>query len=191
MNKKLALILGLCMTGIGTLHAQEIYISRNATISFFSSAPIEDISAKTSQAVSAINLSTGSVYFKVPIRSFRFPKALMQEHFNTDYLESDKYPYAEFSGKLQGFTAGSGDGVYPVTVDGKLTIHGVARDYKEPGSLTIKGGQVTAASSFKVRLADHRIKIPELLFKNIAEVVDVKIDATYLQKGAAEAQASN
>lgn len=163
--------------------AQDIYVCRHATITFFSSAPIEDISAKTEKAVSAINMKSGAVYFKVPIRSFVFPKSLMQEHFNTDYLESDKYPFAEFKGNILNFSAPAADGSYPVTVQGSLTIHGVSKDYKEPGTLIVKNGKVTALTDFKIHIADHHITIPELLFKNIAEVVDVKVNATYSPEG--------
>jgi len=187
MNKVLTLMLGLWAAVPSQLQAQQVYVSRNATISFYSSAPIEDIQAQTSQAVSAVNLATGSVYFKVQIRSFRFPKSLMQEHFNTDYMGSDQYPYAEFSGKLQGLPADPADGAYPVMVDGKLTIHGVSKEYKENGTLTLNSGRLTIVSSFKVKLADHRIKIPSLLFQHIAEVVDVKVNATYLKSAPPQA----
>src|SRR6185312_6391721 len=80
--------------------AQEPLVDRNTNISFFSAAPIEDIAASSSQAFSAIDSKKNTVYFKVPVKSFQFKKSLMQEHFNENYLESDKYPYAEFSGQL-------------------------------------------------------------------------------------------
>lgn len=182
MKFRLILLL-LAAIATGQAMAQDIYICRNATISFFSSAPIEDISAKTDKAVSAINMKTGAVYFKVPIRTFIFPKSLMQEHFNTDYLESDKFPFAEFKGKLLNFSQPAADGTYPVTVEGSLTIHGVAKDYREPATLVIKDGKVTAFTDFKVHIADHHIKVPELMFKNIAEVVDVKVHAAYSPSG--------
>lgn len=177
--KKLFLFLIITSIGIKFSAAQDIFICRHATISFFSAAPIEDIAAKTDKAVSAINLQTGAVYFKIPIRTFEFRKALMQEHFNTDYLESDKYPFAEFKGKILNFKQAASDGKYNVTVDGQLTIHGVTKEYKEQGTLEIKGGKVKVISSFKIRIADHHVDIPQILFKNIAEVVDVKVNALY------------
>lgn len=163
----------------GLAGAQSIYISKDAKVSFYSSAPIEDIEANTNQAVSAINLSTGSIYFKVPIKSFQFERDLMQEHFNSDYLESDKYPFAEFKGQIQPVPSAAKDGNYPVNVTGQLTIHGVTKPYQGTGSLEIKNGQITALSAFKVKLADHNIKIPRLLLTNIAQVVEVKVNAVY------------
>lgn len=177
MKKLLLVTLGLCITGL--LQAQSVFVSRQATVSFYSSAPIEDIEAKTDQAVSAINPQTGAVFFKVPIRSFQFDKELMQSHFNSDYLESDKYPYAEFTGQLTPVPPAGKDGTYPVTVTGKLTIHGVTRDYSTPGTVVVKDGRLSAQASFKVRLADHQIKVPTLLTRNIAEVVDVSVQAAY------------
>lgn len=173
----------------GLACAQNIYISKDAQISFFSSAPVENIEANTNQAVSAININTGSIFFKVPVKSFQFEENLMQEHFNSDYLESDKYPYAEFQGKVQPIPPMARDGSYPVNVNGQLTIHGVTKSYQGPGTIEIKDGQITALSSFKVKLADHNIKIPRLLLKNIAEIVDVKVNAAYQpQKEAGDAK---
>ncbi|TAM93019.1 MAG: YceI family protein [Chitinophagaceae bacterium] len=175
----------------GIAKAQSIYISKDAQVSFFSSAPIENIEANTNQAVSAINMNTGSVFFKVPIKSFQFERDLMQEHFNSDYLESDKYPYAEFQGKIEPIPSIAKDGTYPVNVAGQLTIHGVTKPYQGPGTIEVKNGQIIAISSFKVKLADHDIKIPRLLLKNIAEVVDVKVNAAYQpQKEAGDARSS-
>jgi hypothetical protein len=175
----------------GIAEAQSIYISKDAQVSFFSSAPIENIEANTNQAVSAINMNTGSVFFKVPIKSFQFERDLMQEHFNSDYLESDKYPYAEFQGKIEPIPSIAKDGTYPVNVAGQLTIHGVTKPYQGPGTIEVKNGQIIAISSFKVKLADHDIKIPRLLLKNIAEVVDVKVNAAYQpQKEAGDARSS-
>lgn len=179
MIKKLAILIVLGTMYTTRSQAQKIFVCRDVNISFFSSAPIEDISAETHKAVSAINMQTGAVYFKVPIRSFQFPKSLMQEHFNTDFLESDQYPFAEFQGTILNYHRPDADGPYPVTVQGKLTIHGVSKDYKAPGTLEIERGKLTATSSFQVALADHQIKIPRLLFNNIAEVVSVKLTGVY------------
>ncbi len=176
---KRILFLAALLLSASFVKAQEVYTCKNAQLSFFSSAPIEDIEAVTAQGVSAMNIKTGDIFVKVGIQSFQFKKSLMQEHFNEDYLESDKYPFAEFKGKVVTDPDFSKDGDYPVTVAGTLTIHNVPKTYSVPGTLTVKNGQITATADFKVRLADHNIKIPRLLLKNIAEVVDVKVSAVY------------
>ncbi|AWO02298.1 YceI family protein [Chitinophaga alhagiae] len=164
---------------LGRLAAQDVYSCRNATLGFFSSAPLEDIEAKTSQGASAINIKTKAVYFKVPINTFQFKKKLMQEHFNENYLESDKYPHAEFKGKILEAVDLTQNGTYPVTVEGALNIHGVTRNYREKGTITVQNGKINATAKFTVRVADHKIKIPTLVVKNIAEVVEVSVNADY------------
>lgn len=182
-------LLAVCISR--TAPAQDIYVSRNAQISFFSSAPIEDIQAETDKAVSAINTKTGSVYFKVPIKSFQFEKDLMQSHFNSDYLESEKFPYAEFKGKITEPLDAGIDSTFAVNVTGQLTIHGVTKDYSGPGTIKTTGGKISATAAFKVRLADHDITIPRLLMRNIAEVVQVKVNAVYAADTAVQLSANH
>src|SRR5690606_28749001 len=125
---------------------------------FFSSAPLEDIEATSTQGVSAINTTSRAIYFKVPVNTFQFRKKLMQEHFNENYLESDKFPYAEFKGKILGETDLTKDGTWPVEAEGTLLIHGVAKTYRVSGTITVAGGKTTAEAKFNVRVADHNIK---------------------------------
>ncbi len=176
--KKILVICCLLCSGFATF-AQDVQTCRNAMFSFYSSAPLEDIEAKTTQGVSAINTATRAIYFKVPINTFKFRKSLMQEHFNENYLESEKYPHAEFKGKVLDDVDLKKDGVYNVTVEGDLLIHGVSKTYREKGTITVRNGLVSAKSKFNVRVADHKIKIPSLVVKNIAEVVEVTVEALY------------
>ncbi|WP_143304538.1 YceI family protein [Chitinophaga vietnamensis] len=172
----------LILTGLMThLHGytQDIFSSRNTNISFFSSAPLEDIEAKTDKAVSAINIKTRAVYFKVPVNSFQFEERLMQDHFNSTYLESDKYPFSEFKGKITDDVDLSKEGTYNVTVEGILSLHGVDKSYREKGTITVKNGAINVDAKFNVRIADHKIKIPTIVVKNIAEVVAVTIKGAY------------
>ena len=158
---------------------QQIYTSDQVVFTFFSKAPIEDISARSEKGVSAIDVKTRSLYFKVSIRSFEFRKRLMQQHFNENYMESSKYPFAEFKGNILEAVDLSKNGSYPVTVKGDLNIHNVTRNYTVKGQLTVEQGKITAHAKFQVKLADHQIKIPRLVIRNIAETVDVQVSAIY------------
>ncbi len=171
-------ILLLLMAPKGTW-APQIYKSEQVVFEFFSKAPIEDISAKSAAGVSAIDVTSRSMYFKVSIRSFEFRKRLMQQHFNEEYLESDKYPFAEFKGNIVEAVDLSKDGTYPVTVKGNLNIHNVTKNYTVKGQIKVEQGKLSASSTFHVRLADHNIKIPRLVIRNIAEVVQVQVSGTY------------
>lgn len=147
--------------------------------SFFSSAPLENIEAHTEKVVSVINPTAKTVAFKVFINTFEFPNKLMQEHFNEKYMESDKFPMATYAAKINEDIDLTKDGVYKVTTTGKLTMHGVTKDRTIPGVITVKNGKINITSEFKVALKDHNITIPELVFNNIAEVIDVKVNIDF------------
>jgi len=163
--------------------AQRVY-TKNGSVSFFSKAPVEDISAENNQVMSVLTLASGDLQFSVFINAFHFKKSLMEVHFNENYMESDKYPKAIFKGKINdlskvNFTA---DGNYTVEVTGDLTIHGVTNKVTTPGLISVKSGIVTASSGFKIKLADYKISIPKIVKDNISEVVDVKVSCVYNQK---------
>jgi len=158
---------------------QDLYACKNATISLFSSAPIEDIAASTSTGTSVFNAATGDIVFSVNITSFKFPKSLMQEHFNSDYMESDKYPKATFRGKIQERIDLTKNGTSPVTAVGELDVHGVKQNRTIPGKVTVNNGVVTMTSEFMVKCADHHIDIPKIVFHNIAESIKMNVTAVY------------
>lgn len=147
-------------------------------ISFFSDAAIEDIEAVNTTIGSLYNASTGELVYIIKIRDFVFEKALMREHFNEKYMESEKFPKATFTGKVIGFKPQFA-GLQKVTAEGKLFIHGVTREIKVPGTVELVNGKLLLKSEFKVKLADYKIEIPTIIWQNIAEEVLVKIDLTY------------
>ncbi|QXV66609.1 YceI family protein [Mucilaginibacter sp. 21P] len=158
---------------------QDIYVCKNAVVNIYSKAPIEDIEARSAKGTSVLNTTTGEVAFAVPIRSLKFEKALMQEHFNENYMESDKYPQASFKGKINEKIDTGKDGVYPVTATGVFEAHGVKQNRTIPGKITISGGNLALTSEFMVACKDHKIDIPTLVFKNIAETIKVNVTAAY------------
>ncbi|MCY7410263.1 MAG: YceI family protein [Chitinophagales bacterium] len=158
------------------LNAQDILMSPNANISFFSSTPIEDIAAKSDKAVAAINVKTKDVFFKVQMSSFVFKKSLMQEHFNENYIESEKYPTGTLKGKINEDVDLTKNGTYNVTVTGDFTIHGVTQNRIFPGTIVVSDGQLEITCAFDVKLADYKIEIPTVVLKNIAESVAVKVN---------------
>jgi len=154
------------------------YQLEESEISFYSDAPLEDIQAETTEAQSLFDAGSGEVAFRVPIQSFQFEKALMQEHFNENYLESDKYPNATFEGTLKGFDPNHA-GEQSVTASGKMTIHGVTHSIEVPGTIQPQGEGWEMQATFPITVADYKIKIPKVVFYNIAEVVDVTVHFTY------------
>lgn len=158
------------------------YLTRNGFIRFYSHTPVEDIEAKNYQVSSIVDASSGELVVKVLMKSFQFQKALMQEHFNEKYVESDKFPNADFKGKIKDWDpeALQAGKVIEVVVEGDLTIHGITRRITEKGTLELKSdGKVSARSQFKLRPEDYGIKIPSLVRANIAEIVDVFVEMDY------------
>lgn len=159
------------------LHAQK-FTSEKALITFFSDAAIEDIKAENNRVGSLFNATNGEIVYIVKINDFKFDKALMREHFNEKYMEIEKFPKSTFNGKILGFNANTA-GEQKVRAVGVLNIHGVNKNVEIPGTLEFAGGKAIMKAKFMVKLADYNIKIPKLVWQNIAEEVEVKIDFTY------------
>jgi hypothetical protein len=177
--KKILLIFILLMVCMMQLKAQPVYLATGGKCNFHSYTPVEDIDANSESLNSVLNTSTNDIQFKVPLTSFRFAKALMQEHFNEKYVESDKYPFATFKGKINETIDFTKDGVYEITATGIFNIHNADKLHTEKGTLTIKNGILTIEGAFKVALKDHKIEVPKIVIANIAEIIDVKYSCKY------------
>ena len=164
------------------LKAQGLYKSTNSEVAFFSKTPLENIDGKTTTATTLLNVERKEIAFVIQNISFQFPNKLMQEHFNEKYMESEKFPLSIFKGTVQENIDLKVSGTYQVTVKGKLNIHGVAQDRTIAGTIVVNEGSITLESDFKVKNADHKIKIPSLVVTKIAEELDVKVVATLLPK---------
>jgi polyisoprenoid-binding protein YceI len=175
----LLLLLPLLFSGFSIQKGK--YMTNTGKISFYSSAPIENIEARNNKVTSILDTDNGSIVFSLNIKDFTFEKSLMQEHFNENYMESDKYPKSTFNGKITNLAEVNfnQDGKYNATIEGALTIHNVTKQVKATGTMEVKGGKIMANAKFPVRLADYSIEIPTIVFKNIAEVVDVTVDMAY------------
>jgi len=165
------------------LSGKDIYFTRSGSVSFFSSTPIEDIRAINEQTTCVLDLKTGDVSFRIPIRGFIFKNGLMQEHFNENYLESDTYPNASFTGSIEGWKdIILTEKFQPVSLKGTMTIHGISKDIAEPGNILMKDNRVIGSATFKITVADYKIEIPKILRDNIAKVVDVDVDISLKKK---------
>jgi hypothetical protein len=152
------------------------YICSDGHVHFFASTPFEDISPVSNSAVCALNTQTKKIVAKVRMNSFVFAKSLMQEHFNENYIESEKYPYGILEAVIVENIDFTKDGIYDVTLKGTFEVHGVKQDREIKGKLTVKGGQpASATANFEVKLVDHKIKIPTVVIEKIAEVVKVDV----------------
>lgn len=164
------------LAGMGILPVSgQIYMMENSTVRFFSDALIEDITAVNSNTQGLINFGDRSFSFRVPIKSFEFAKELMKEHFNENYMESHKHPYGAFKGSIKGQFDIEKNGTYEVTAEGILNIHGIDQPRSIPARLIVNGKSVKLESVFMVKLVDHEIEIPQIVFQNIAEEIEVTV----------------
>jgi polyisoprenoid-binding protein YceI len=171
MKKTLLILIGL-MAFTFTVNAQ-VYKGKKTKVDFFSATAMEDISATDTLATTLLNTKDGQVIANIVIKGFVFPNALMQEHFNENYMESDKFPKASFVGNIQEKIDYTKDGTHNITMKGKLTVHGVEKERTLAGTLMIKGGMITVDVKFDIKLADHNIKVPEAVGQKIAETIAV------------------
>jgi hypothetical protein len=175
MKQSLILLISLLITASSFCQK---FRSDKGQISFFSDGVIEDIAAENVAVGSLFNTATGELVFIVPIKDFKFQKSLMREHFNEKYMETDRFPKSTFQGKIIGFSP-TATGEQKVKAVGKLTLHGVTKEIDVPGTVDITNDRAFMKSRFKVKLKDYSIKIPTIVWQNIAEEVEIKIDFTY------------
>ncbi|NBC07705.1 MAG: YceI family protein [Bacteroidetes bacterium] len=179
MNK-IVLSLSLFLL-LGTAVQAQKYFTRQGKVSFFSETPVENIEAHNGKATSVVDAESGKMEFAILIKAFQFEKALMQEHFNENYMESSTYPKATFKGQFDnwGSVDLTKDGTYPVDVSGDMTIHGVTQPVKAEGEIVVEGGKVKGHSTFNLTVANYDIEIPSVVRENIAKTVRVDVDVDY------------
>ena len=153
-----------------SIEQENRYIIQNSKIEFYSYAPLEDIQAVNTESVGAIDIESGEFIIKIPVNSFEFPNKLMQKHFNDSYLQTDIYPECIFRGKINENSA-----------SGEITLHGVTKKIEIPISKTMNEENIIISTDFKILLKDHKIKIPRLLFQNIAEEIEIKVSSEFIK----------
>jgi len=155
------------------------YMTRTGSAHFVADGVIkDDVAAKTNTVTAVLDPNSGQVQVRIPINSFVFRKALMQEHFNENYLESHQFPFANFKGQIADWDASmmQKSGIQKIKFIGKLEIHGISKDVVEPGTMELSGGQIRMSTDLMVTVADYGIKVPTLVRDKIAKEVAVHVE---------------
>jgi len=180
------LMIAVALLAIASPSFAQKYMSRTAKISFNATTPKspEKIEAVNNEVACILDAKTGDFVFQLPVKSFKFERELMQQHFNENYMESDKFPKSNFKGRISNlsdvnFTK---DGTYKVTVTGELTVHGVTKTVTVPGTITIKAGAATANTKFQIKLADYKVDVPTVVGDKVSKDAVITIDAALTQK---------
>lgn len=160
--------------------AQKRYFTKTGTVSFRAGTALEDIDGVNKSTTCIFDAATGDIQFAILVKGFEFKSALMMEHFNENYMESDKFPKSVFKGKITNLDKINfeKDGSYPVTVKGILEIHGVKKDIETTGNFKVAGETVLATAAFDVALEDFKIEIPGLVKDKISKTAKIQINCS-------------
>jgi polyisoprenoid-binding protein YceI len=156
----------------------QVYKTAAGKISFVSKTAIEEFSANNSQVEAAIAPANNQLQFRVPVNGFVFKSALMQKHFQENYMETSRFQYSNFKGKIKNMAAVNfaQNGEYPVEAIGQLTMHGVTKDITVPGKVVVKDGAVTLKANFKIKCSDYQIKIPAASAASVSDDIAIAVD---------------
>lgn len=170
----------MVLIGLSHLASAQKYFTKNGTISFDATSPgsPENITADNRTIQCVVDAAKGEIAFKAAIKAFTFERALMQEHFNENYVESSKFPEAIFKGTITNIASVSfvKDGSYPATVKGKLTLHGETRDVETTGKINISKGKITATASFSVLLSDYKVNVPGVVTDKVSKTAKITVN---------------
>jgi YceI-like domain len=183
--KKLVLALATLIVSATPVFAQK-YMTRTGKISFNATSPgsPEKIEAVNNEVANIIDAKTGDVVFQVLIKGFKFERALMQEHFNENYMESDKFPKSDFKGTITNISDinFAKDGSYTAKVSGKLSIHGVTKDVAVPGTIIVSGGKIRVKAKFSVNLKEYGISIPAVVADKVGKEAAITLETELAPK---------
>jgi polyisoprenoid-binding protein YceI len=182
MFKKMLFVALVSGTSIATF-AQDKFFTKTGSIIFFSKASMENIEAKNKTVTAVLDSKTGALQFAVQMKGFEFEKELMQQHFNENYVESEKFPKADFKGSILNnadinYTK---EGTYTAKVKGRMTIHGVTKEVETTGTIKVEGEKVKTVSEFNLLLSDYNVSIPSVVKEKVSNSIKVTVD-TRLEK---------
>jgi len=178
---KKTIIFSLLVLFFAISFGQEKYITKKGSINFEASVPsFEEVKAKNDAVTAIFNFDTGEIAALALIKGFRFKNALMEEHFNENYIESDEYPKAKFKGNLLDYNKDNIKSEYKIK--GTLTLHGVSKEIETLATLQKDGDAISITSSFQTKPEDYNIKIPGIVSKKIAKEILVSLQFNLTKK---------
>lgn len=175
--KKFAILL-IALFAFTAKSESQIYMADSCRVSFFSATSMEDIYAVNTLSKPIMSATTGDIQINISNRDFVFQSRLMGDHFNKDYMETDKYPHTTFKGKVNEQIDYAKDGINQVTVTGTMDMHGVQKTITIPGTITIQNGTIFLLAKFNVKMVDYNINIPSILGDKLTDHVAVTLTAT-------------
>ena len=180
---KRAFILATVIFSFASVLNAQVYKTATGNIKFVSKTAIEEFSANNDQVTAAFSPKSNAIAFRVPVNSFQFKSALMQKHFQENYMQTAEFPFSTYSGKLEDFAAiqtasanFTKNGTYDVITKGSHEMHGVKKDITVPGKITVANGIITLSASMNVLCSDYGINIPAASKKSVSDNIDISIN---------------
>ena len=183
MRFKIFLLLFFCGLSL-VVHSQtKAFLQiQSGHLEFSSDAPSELIKASSNKLEGILDIGKNLFAFKVSIATFAgFNNPLQKEHFNENYMETETFPEATYTGKIIETIDYSQKGTYQVRTKGKLTIHGIAQERIIKATVNITDNKIMVQSDFTVMLADYNIKIPRIVDNNLSKEIKVFVSATFVK----------
>jgi hypothetical protein len=179
MKKYIISLIAISLSSF-TLKAQK-YITKEGTIDIFSETSLFTIEAKNQKVASILDASNGEIVASTLVRSFKFKEALVEEHFNENYMESNLYPKAQFKGKISNFKDINlaKDGSFDITIEGELSLHGVNLPIITKGKLTVSGDKISGSTEFMVSLEKYKIRVEESYKDRIKDEIKLTVNFNY------------
>lgn len=168
---KKILISMICLV-FSTVAFSQKMMTRSGEIKFDATVPgaMDPVVAINNTVSSIFDKATGDFVVQGLVKSFKFKSPLMEEHFNENYMESDKLPKTSFKGKVVGYDGKTGT----YDIEGDLTIHGVTNKVKTKATIST-AGKVTISANFVIKLNDYKLEVPAMAKKTLAETAKISI----------------
>lgn len=142
----------------------------------------EPVEAKNNSTTAILKTQTGDIAAQLFINAFQFRVALMQEHFNENYMDSDKFPKAVFRGQLKDFDFNALSDSQEYDLSGSITVRGIKKDINTKATVTKDGDKLILIAAFSVEPQDFEIDIPNIVRKKIADKINVTINYELVEK---------
>ena len=179
MKRNYLFVLIVAFLTLLSAKGQERYKTSVGEVSFDASSPLEDIKATNDQVNAILDVTSGEMAAVLLIKDFEFRRKLMQEHFNENYMHSDEFPKAVFTGNLSDFDfAAINTQDQEFQLSGEITIHGVTKPLKTAVQLRQSANGISCRLNFVVQTEEHDIKVPRVVFKKVAQ--EVNVNAAFL-----------
>ncbi len=180
MSKYIAILL---LFIVQTTLSQGLFITSGSSVKFTSDAPLEMIQASSEKLLGVINIKDKSFVFRVPMNTFNgFNSSLQKTHFNSNYLETEKYPHTIFEGKIIEDIDLKTPGTYKIRGKGRFTCHGIEAERIIKCKIIVSPNRIKITSEFTVFLEDHNIKIPSVVHQKIAEEITISLNIELTKK---------